>query len=263
MAAGKRLQKIVETLTARYEAEGKQAQLTDLRDPFQVGAWYILGQHAKRNGQARAYDALRRAKGVTPGQLLDISEEKLASIAQLAGPYEDARAKDLYAYADQIEEKCGQDFSKVFKSQAEARRFMETELKKPRPFVDLLLLYGGRFQVFPVDLRVARVATRLGFGKLKSEKELDDKSYRDLQKVLESESTRSADWLVRAHSVLHRHGADTCHALRPACDQCPLAKECPYLKKHPLPPKPAAPDYARSQSPFFRPLPASGPVKKQ
>src|SRR3954464_10499366 len=126
MAAAKRLQKIVDTLAKRYEVEGKKGELTELRDPFLLGAWYVLGQHSKRNGQARAYEALRRAKGINPGQLLDILPEKLATICQIAGPYEEPRAKDLYAYADQIEEKCGQEFGKLFKKPiADARKYLE------------------------------------------------------------------------------------------------------------------------------------------
>ena len=241
MAAVKRLQKIVEALLPRYEVDGKKIELMDLRDPFQVGAWFILGQRAKRNGQPRAYDALRRAKGLTPGQLLDIPEEKLLNISQTAGPYEDARAKELYAYADRIEEKCGQDFKKVFKSANEARKFMEHELKKTREFIDFLLLYGGGFPVFPLDTHVARAAVRLGLGKLKAEKALDEKSYKDLQKALETEAGKNAEFMIRAHSALHRHGVDICHAASPACDQCPLTAECLYIKKHPFVPKtPAA-----------------------
>jgi len=239
MPAGKRLHKIVEVLAKRCEADGKKSELTELRDPFVLGAWLILGQHAKRNGQARAYEALRRAKGTSPGMLLDLAADKLALICQMAGPYEDARAKDLYAYADSIEEKCGQDFGRVFKKPlAEARKFLETDLRKPHAFADFLLLYGGGFPVFPVETRVARVVTRLGLAKAKSEKELDDKTYRALQKALESQGPRSAEWLTRAHGLLYQHGTDTCHATAPACERCPLAGECLYVKKHP-PPKPA------------------------
>lgn len=249
-AATKRLPKILELLAKRYEADEKKAELTDLTDPFQLGAWYILGQHAKRNGQARAYDALRRAKGVTPGQLLDIAPEKLATICQIAGPYEDARAKNLYAYADEIEEKCGQDFSKHFKTQADARKFLEGELRKPREFVDFLLLYGGRFPIFPLDLRIARVVTRLGLGKMKSERELDEKSYRELQKVMEGECGKDIPGMIRAHGLLFRHGTDMCHITSPACEPCPVIKECAYVKKHPPVPK-----EERSHSTFFRPHP--------
>jgi endonuclease-3 len=237
MAAGKRLQKIVDLLAKRYEVEDKKAELTELRDPFALGAWYILGVHAKRNGQARAYEALRRAKGHSPGQLLDIIPEKLTTICQLAGPYDDARAKDLYAYADEIEEKCGQDFAKVFKgSVADARKFLEVELRRSRPFADFLLMAGGGFPIFPVDQQIARVASRLGYGKMKSEKDFD-KSYKDIQKALETDAQKETDWLMRAHGVLHRHGADVCHARLPACDQCPVAEECQYLKKNPFTPK--------------------------
>jgi len=237
MAAAKRLQKIVDVLAKKYEVDGKKGELTECRDPFQLGTWYILGQHAKRNGQFRAFDALRRAKGLTPGQLLDILPEKLATICQLAGPYEDARGKNLYAYADQIEEKCGQDFAKIFsKPAAEARKQLETELRMPRQFADFLLMYTGS-PVFAVDLRVARVASRLGIGKLKSEKELDDKSYVAMQKALEAEGPKETEFLIRAHGLLYRHGGDVCHSSAPNCEYCPLVKECAYVKKHPIVPR--------------------------
>ncbi|HYG78215.1 MAG TPA: hypothetical protein VEK08_24645 [Planctomycetota bacterium] len=237
MPAAKRLQKIVDVLAKRYEVDGKKGELTEVRDPFQLGTWYILGQHAKRNGQVRAFDALRRAKGVTPGQLLDILPEKLATICQTAGPYEDARGKNLYAYADSIEEKCGQDFAKIFKKPLpEARKFLENDLRMPRQFADFLLMYTGA-AVFAVDLRVARVASRLGLGKIKSEKELDEKSYAAIQKSLEAECPKDPEFMIRAHGLLYRHGADVCHSSAPNCEACPLVKECLYVKKHPIVPK--------------------------
>ena len=244
MAAAKRLQKIVDLLAKRYEAEGKKGELTELRDPFLLGAWYVLGQHSKRNGQGRAYEALRRAKGLTPGQLLDILPEKLHTICQIAGPYEDARGRELYAYADAIEEKCGQDFSKIFKkSIPEARKFLEGDLKMSRAFADFLFMYTGT-PIFAVDTRIARVATRLGMGKMKNEKMIDDKSYPVVQKALEAEGPKDADFMIRAHGLLHRHGADVCHAVKPNCETCPLVKECAYVKKHPIVPRdPAAPTY--------------------
>jgi endonuclease III len=236
MAAVKRLQKILDLLAKRYEVEGKKGDLTELRDPFAVGAWYILGVHAKKNGQGRAYEALRRAKGITPGQLLDIAPEKLTTICQLAGPYDDKRAKDLYAYADEIEEKCGQDFAKIFKSSVtEARKFLEDELHRSRPFTDYVLLAGGGFPIFAVDLPVARVASRLGFGKMRSDKDFD-KSYKEIQKALEAESPKEPDWIIRAHGLLHRHGVEVCKPA-PNCEVCPLSDDCPYFKKNPPAPK--------------------------
>ena len=238
MPAAKRLQKILDLLAKRYEVEGKKGEQTELRDPFAVGAWFILGIHAKKNGQGRAYEALRRAKGITPGQALDILPEKLTTICQLAGPYDDARAKDLYAYADTIEEKCGQDFAKVFKgSQAEARKFLEEQLHRSRAFTDFLLMAGGGFPIFAIDLPIARVASRLGFGKMKNDKEFD-KAYKDIQKALEAEAPKETEELMRANGLLHKHGVEVCKPA-PACDVCPLSDDCPYFKKNPPPPKPA------------------------
>ncbi len=233
MASASRLQKLVDLLAKKYEVDGKKGELTELRDPFLLGTWMILGEHAKKNGQVRSHEALRRAKGITPGQLLDILPEKLHSVCQQAGPYEDARAKKLYQFADDIEDKCGKDFAKIFtKPLNEARSFLEKDLKLPRPFADFLLMYTD-FPVFALDTRVLRAAARLGYTKFKPEKEFD-KAYKDVQKVFEAESPKKEPgWLQRAHGLFHRLGTDICSSAIPHCPSCPLQKECPYPKKHP------------------------------
>src|SRR5262249_5065082 len=145
---------------------------------------------------------------------------------------------DLYAFADEIEEKCGQDFNKVFKSANDARKFLEVELRRTRAFTDFVLMVGGKFPIFAVDLPVARAAARLGFGKMKDDKEYD-KAYKDIQKALEAEAPKGdVEWMIRTHGLLHRHGTDLCKT-HPSCDGCPLFDECPWVKKNPPPPKPA------------------------
>ena len=233
MPALKRLQQLVELLAKKYEVEGKKGELTELRDPFLVGTWLIIGEHSKKNGQMRAHEALRRAKGITPGQLLDIAPEKLNTICQQAGPYEDQRAKKLYQFADDIEDKCGKDFAKIFaKPINDARAFLEKDLRLGRPFTDFLLMYTG-YPVFALDMRVLRVLARLGYTKLKPEKDFE-KAYKDVQKNIEAEiPKKNPDWNIRAHGLLNRLGADICVAIMPRCPLCPLLKECPYPKKHP------------------------------
>ncbi len=233
MPTAQRLPKLVELVAKKYEVDGKKGELTDIRDPFLLGTWMILGEHAKKNGQIRAHEALRRAKGITPGQLLDILPEKLNSVCQQAGPYEDARSKKLYQYADDIEDKCGKEFGKLFiKPIPEARTFLEIDLRLGRPFADFLLMYTGA-PVFALDGKILRVASRLGYTKIKPEKDFD-KAYKDVQKTFEAESPKKDnDFLLRAHGLLHRLGTDVCTAVLPHCPHCPLLKECPYPKKHP------------------------------
>jgi endonuclease III len=209
MPVSKKMQKIVDMLAKRYEADEKKGELTDQRDPFLMGAFQILGEHAKRNGQARAFDALRRAKGITPGQLLDLPEEKLKTICQLAGPYDDQRMKNLYAYADIIEEKCGQDFAKIFKKPInDIRKYLSTELKFSTPFIDLMLMYAG-FPLLAVDVRVARAAANLELVKIKNVKAIDEKTLKDVQKKIEPEfPLKDTDELLRMHGLFYRLGTD-------------------------------------------------------
>jgi endonuclease III len=237
MPVSKRTQKIISQLAKRFEAEEKKGELTDQRDPFLVGAFLILGEHAKRNGQARAFDALRRAKGLTPGRLLDLPEEKLKTISQTAGPYDDQRSKRLYDFADDIEDLCGQDFAKIFKKPAaEVRKFLQGEMKLSNAFIDFLLMYTG-FPIVAVDICVARSAARLGYVKLKNVRSLDEKSYKDVQKTLEGEfPVKDTEELLRVHGLFHRLGREICHAKNPSCLSCPANGDCPYFEKNPIKP---------------------------
>jgi endonuclease III len=229
MPVSKKMQKLVDMLAKRYEADEKKGELTDQRDPFLMGAWQILGEHAKRNGQMRAFDALRRAKGITPGQLLDLPEEKLKTICQLAGPYDDQRMKNLYAYADMIEEKCGQDFAKIFKKPInDIRKQLQADFKFQPSFIDLMLMYAG-FPVLAVDVRVARAAANLELVKLKNVKAIDEKTLKDVQKKIEPEfPLKETEELLRMHGLFYRLGADLVLGSDPFAPPAPVQ---PYERR--------------------------------
>ena len=217
----KRLQTLIELLAKKYETEGRKGELTDLRDPFQVGCWQILGEHSKKNGQQRSYEALRRAKGITPGQLLDSLPEKLNSIAQQAGPYEDARAKRLYQFADDIEDKCGQNFAKIFeKPLKDARAFLEKRTAADTAAFagSHLLMSAAGYPVFALDFKIVRAAARLGYTKVQIRGRISRRPTGDVQKNFEPELVKKdPEWSIRAFGLLHRLGHDLCIAGVPRC----------------------------------------------
>ncbi len=80
----------------------------------------------------------------------------------------------------------------------------------------LLFSYGMRD--VPVDTHVSRVGTRLGMFRPKAPfEELHDQ-------MLELTPTGEE---LEFHLNLLRHGRRTCHARRPACGECALARMCP------------------------------------
>jgi endonuclease-3 len=80
----------------------------------------------------------------------------------------------------------------------------------------LLFAYGRR--EVPVDTHVSRVATRLGL--LRPGASFTEQHDEMLALTPPGEE-------LELHINLLRHGRRFCHARRPACDDCPLARMCP------------------------------------
>jgi endonuclease III len=92
-----------------------------------------------------------------------------------------------------------------------------------------MLLFAGTQAVFPVDARVARVATRLGYGETLGN---FSKTARSVRQALAAELPGSIAQYRRAYLYLEHHGAVTCTESDPRCDTCSLRTDCPhYLRE--------------------------------
>jgi endonuclease-3 len=80
----------------------------------------------------------------------------------------------------------------------------------------LLFAYGKRD--VPVDTHVSRVGTRLGLFR-------EGAPFEELHETMLELTPRGQE--LEFHVNLLRHGRRTCHARRPACDECGLLKLCP------------------------------------
>jgi endonuclease-3 len=80
----------------------------------------------------------------------------------------------------------------------------------------LLFAYGKRD--VPVDTHVSRVGTRLGLFR-------EGAPFEELHDTMLALTPRGQE--LEFHVNLLRHGRRTCHARRPACDECALLKLCP------------------------------------
>jgi endonuclease-3 len=80
----------------------------------------------------------------------------------------------------------------------------------------LLFAYGKRD--IPVDTHVSRVGTRLGLFRAGA-------PFEELHDAMLELTPRGQE--LEFHVNLLRHGRRTCHARRPACDECALLRMCP------------------------------------
>jgi endonuclease-3 len=81
-----------------------------------------------------------------------------------------------------------------------------------------VLLFALGMRDVPVDTHVARVGTRLGLFRPRA-------PFEELHDEMLALTPRGAE--LELHLNLLRHGRRTCHARRPACGNCALARMCP------------------------------------
>jgi endonuclease-3 len=82
-----------------------------------------------------------------------------------------------------------------------------------------VLLFSFGLRDVPVDTHVSRVGARLGLLP-------DGGSFEKLHDAMLALTPRGAE--LELHMNLLRHGRRTCHARRPDCGACALARMCPY-----------------------------------
>jgi len=90
------------------------------------------------------------------------------------------------------------------------------------------VVLGDAFGVpgITVDTHVGRLARRFGW----TLQEEPEKVEADLQALFERK-----DWTLMSHRVIW-HGRRRCHARRPACGACPVARWCPAFGEGPVDP---------------------------
>jgi endonuclease-3 len=81
-----------------------------------------------------------------------------------------------------------------------------------------VLLFAFGLRDVPVDTHVSRVGTRLGLLRPKA-------PFEEQHDAMLALTPPGAE--LEMHINILRHGRRTCHAQRPACDRCALARMCP------------------------------------
>ncbi len=107
---------------------------------------------------------------------------------------------------------------------AEARDYLTALPGVGRKTAACVLLFAYGLHDVPVDTHVSRVGTRLGL--LRKGAPFDELHDEMLALTPPGEE-------LELHVNLLRHGRRTCHARRPACGECALARMCPSRKEFP------------------------------
>jgi endonuclease III len=196
-------------------------------DAFALFVWEILSGHSNPKKRDGAFAALKRHRLLTPDAMWKAAPKTLEASVGLAGPYRDQRllglrkGVEVFRRNPSLPSMVGGPTSKALPSLKQLPR-MTGDSSAYR-----MLLFAGGNPVLPVNARVSRVATRLGYGE-----QLGDfsKTARSVRQAAAAELRESVDAFRRTYLYLEHHGAAICTEASPHCDECPLLADCPYGK---------------------------------
>jgi endonuclease III len=195
-------------------------------DPFQLFVWEVLSVHSVPHKREAAMSALKRHRALTPDAMWRAAQKKLEDSVRLAGPYLEQRVNALRTGVD-IFRRNPTLPATVRGPLPAARKALKGMPQMGEGGAYRMLLFAADHCVLPVDARVSRVATRLGYGEKQA---TFSKTARAVREAVAAELPETIDAYRRAYLYLDHHGAATCTEADPHCHVCPLVTDCPEGK---------------------------------
>jgi endonuclease-3 len=225
MPATPDLKKIVARLAAHY---GKpQPPITT--DPFELVLLENVAYLVSDQRREEAFKALRKHAGTRPHEILAASHEQILQATKLGGMHPEQRVTRLREIALITMKEFGGDLRQALKLPLpKAKQALRRFPSIGEPSAEKILLCTRSYPVLGLDSNGLRVLVRLGFGE---EKRNYTATYRSVQEVIQGQLMEDYDWLISAHILLRQHGKELCKTNAPACEKCPVRKNCAYFKR--------------------------------
>jgi endonuclease-3 len=198
-------------------------------DPLGGLVGTILSQHTSDINSERAYQQLV-ATFPTWEQVRDAPTNEVAEAIRSGGlaNIKAPRIQDaLLTLTQEQQKQGGTNALSEFLSDELAKRTSEEAWRYLRSIPGVgpktaacVLMFNLDRPVMPVDTHVHRVGKRLG---LIRPNVSADQAHEVFAKITPPQ------WVYPLHVNLIRHGRQICHAQRPACNACPLYRECAYV----------------------------------
>ena len=182
----------------------------------------ILSQNTNDINRDRAFDALT-ARYSSWEEVRDADEQDVIDTIRTAG-LANQKGPRIQKILTQITEQKGSlDLSFLDEMQTEDARQWLLQFKGVGPKTAAIVLqFSLGKPAFPVDTHVYRVTGRIG---IRPEKMSANQAHIYLEELLPEET------YYPAHLNIIRFGREICHALKPACKQCPLNGMCDFYEE--------------------------------
>ncbi len=190
-----------------------------LRDPLDELILTILSQNTSDRNSGRAWRLLK-ARYQSWEQVLVADTSELYEVIKPAG-LGNIKAPRIQLVLQEILQRRGSLDLQFLRDlpMAEAKQWLRSLPGIGPKTAACVLCFACDMPALPVDTHVHRVARRLG---LIGTKVSADAAHDLLEQAL------PVDMVYPFHVNMILHGRQICHALRPACERCPLADICVY-----------------------------------
>ncbi len=186
-------------------------------DPFRAYVWDVLSVQTTVARRDAAWQALQRARALTPDGLWRVPRRTFDEIVAHAGPYHEQRSAALLATVERFR----RDPALPVRLRGPIRVARRAAATLPRVGVDgahRLLLFGGGHRIAPIHPEAARFWLRLAGPPALPHP-------RRLRREFEAVLPREVGDFARAVTYLRHHAAQTC-TNEPHCGVCPLRARC-------------------------------------
>jgi endonuclease III len=215
------LPQVIDRLQAHY-GKPKPPKLTG---PWEMILWENVAYLADDDRREKAFKALKKHVGTKPEDILSAADEALLEVTQ-HGIMPKQFAEKLRKCARIVLEAFDGHLRPVLKLPlSKARKALQKFQGIGEPGAEKILLFTKTQPVFALESNGLRVLVRLGFAE---EQKNYATTYRLVQKAVEGQVEKEFGWLIGAHQLLRRHGQELCKRTQPACEKCPLAKDCEF-----------------------------------
>ena len=203
-------QKVFEMLLESYDPQHWWPGET----PFEVIVGAVLTQNTNWTNVEKAIASLKREDLLSPEQLRDIDETKLAELIRPSG-YFNIKARRLKSFISFLFENFEGDLSRMFALELSSLRHKLLEVKGIGPeTADSILLYAGNYPVFVVDAYTKRIFSRIRLIH-------EEHTYHQVQEFFMERLETDRQLFNEYHALIVRHAKDYCRT-KPLCDGCPL-----------------------------------------
>ena len=210
--------KRIDSILAKAYGEKKQ---TRFRDPTEELILTVLSQHTSDTNRDRAYRSLRDAFPGWGG-VVSAGADKIAKAIQVGG-LANIKSKRILKILKQINAK-SQGYSLSFLKDMPDNEVWEFlhgfDGVGPKTASCVMMFALGR-DAMPVDTHVHRVGKRLGLIPENYSAEKAHDWFRELSLPVD---------VYQLHLNMISHGRALCRPSNPKCQECPLKRNCFYLK---------------------------------